>query len=64
MREGGSVRMVSFVMGIGGALGRSDGRGIPVNLEILSVGPQYREVDYRKIYALTRKAPFMKHVPM
>ena len=63
MREGGSVGMVSFVMGIGGELGRPV-RESPVSLEILSVGPQFREVDYRKKYALTRRPPFVRLMPM
>jgi hypothetical protein len=64
MREGGSVGMVSFVMGIGGELGSRSVREAPVSLEILSVGPQFREVDYRKRNALTRRPPFIRLLPM
>lgn len=63
MREGGSVGMVSFVMGAGGELGRSPIREVPVSLEILSVGPQFRELDYRTKYALTRRPPFVRLMP-
>ena len=63
MREGGSVGMVSFVMGTGGELGRRVERKAPVSLEILSVGPQFRELDYRTKYALTRRPPFVHHMP-
>ena len=48
MRESGSVGMISFVMGIGGELGKRPAREAPVSLEILSVGPQFRELDYRE----------------
>ena len=62
MREIGSVNMVSRVMGVGGQLGK--GTEQAKNLEILSVGPQYREVDYRELYLLMKKPPFLKQVPL
>jgi hypothetical protein len=64
MGKDGCVGMVSFVMGIGGELGRGAARGAPVSLEILSVGPQFREVDYREKYALTRRPPFVRLLPI
>lgn len=62
MREEGSVRMVSRVMGMQGELGRRNEE--PINVEILSVGPHYRETDYRSIYAELAKTPFGKKIPM
>ncbi|MBU0528001.1 hypothetical protein KKE92_05960 [Candidatus Micrarchaeota archaeon] len=62
MREEESVRMVSRVMGIQGQLGRVYEK--PINVEILSVGPHYRETDYRSIYAELAKTPFGKKIPM
>lgn len=64
MREGSLAGMGSFVMGIGGEVGKGAEREAPVSLEILSVGPQFREVDYRKKYALTRSPPFIRVLPM
>ncbi len=32
--------------------------------EILAVGPQYREVDYRFLAVLLRKTPFLKRIPL
>jgi hypothetical protein len=70
MRETGSVNMVSFVRGTVGELGKNE-KGFeeekveePVNLEILSVGPLFQEVDHKRLYWQTKKAPFFKHVPM
>ena len=36
----------------------------PVNLEILSVGPVFREVDYRELWAYIKKPPFSRHAPL
>ena len=35
-----------------------------LSCEILAVGPQYREVDYRFLAALLRKTPFLKRTPL
>lgn len=70
MREAGSVNMIARVTGVMGKLGKGVAvrpeeavRG-PVRLEILSVGPLFREVDFRRLYWDIKKAPFYKHVPM
>jgi len=41
--------------------GRREG---PVSLEILCVGPLFREVDYRWLEAYMKKPPFQKHTPL
>jgi hypothetical protein len=64
MREDGSVRMVSLVMGVGGELGKSSAEGAPVNLEILCVGLQYREPAYREKFAMTKRPWFYRQAPM
>ncbi len=35
-----------------------------INLEILSVGPQFREVDYRRLEDYVKRAPFYRKAPM
>jgi len=62
MREEGTVKMVSRVMGMQGQLGR--GNEYPISVEILSIGPHYRETDYRNLYIELGKTPFGKKVPM
>ncbi len=62
MREEGTVRMVSRVMGMQGELGRISGD--PINVEILSIGPHYRETDYRSLNIELGKTPFGRKVPM
>ncbi len=70
MREAGSVNMVSRVTGVMGQLGKGMAQGQedavrePANLEILSVGPLYRELDLRRLYWNIKRAPFYKHVPI
>lgn len=41
-----------------------DGRGNPINVEIIAVGRQFLEPDYRWLYPETRKAPFCRHTPL
>jgi hypothetical protein len=70
MREEGSVNMVARVTGTVGELGKGmvqrpeDMVREPVSLEILSVGPLFREVDLRRLYWDMKKVPFFKHVPI
>jgi len=62
--------MVPRVRGIMGELGRS-GRLMPeeadhepINVEIISVGPVFQELDYRDLYWDIQRPPFFKHVPI
>ena len=69
MREVSSVNMVARVTGAMGELGKGviqteDRVREPVRLEILSVGPLFREVDFRRLYWDIQRAPFFKHVPI
>ena len=70
MREAGSVNMIARVTGAVGELGKGvpqkpeDAVREPVRLEILSIGPLYREVDFRRLYWHIQRAPFFKHVPI
>ncbi|MEW6035894.1 MAG: hypothetical protein AB1529_04735 [Candidatus Micrarchaeota archaeon] len=36
----------------------------PVNLEIFSVGPLFRELDYRELEICTKRTPFFRHEPL
>jgi len=62
-----SVKMVRKVRGIVKELGKRDtaldGNGGQLNAEILSVGPQYQEVDMRWLYQDLRKPPFFRQEP-
>ena len=62
MREEGTVRMVARVMGVKGILNRRRDRGEAT--EIYSVGPSFREVDYRDHGHYTRTSMFAKAVPI
>lgn len=66
MREAGSVNMVSRVSGVMGKLGKRSAEGAdgPVSVEVLSVGPLARDVDYKRLYWDMIRAPFYKHVPI
>ncbi|MBU0591385.1 hypothetical protein KKF81_00050 [Candidatus Micrarchaeota archaeon] len=69
MNAVGSVRMVGKTPGIMGELGRitkSDEELIqePINIEILSLGPLFNQIDYGRLYWQTQRAPFFKHVPI
>ncbi len=41
-----------------------EGRGDRLSVEILSLGPQFLEPDYRWLYPETRKAPFCRQRPL
>jgi len=36
----------------------------PVNLEIIAVGPLYRELDFRGLGGYLKKPVFSKHAPL
>ena len=70
MREAGSVNMIARIPGAVGELGNGvtqkpeDAVKEPVRLEILSIGPLFKEVDFRRLYWDIKRAPFFKHVPI
>ena len=35
-----------------------------MSLEIISVGPQFRELDFRELSGYTKKAPFFRKTPL
>ncbi|MEW6748739.1 MAG: hypothetical protein AB1295_03470 [Candidatus Micrarchaeota archaeon] len=42
-----------------------EGKGrCPVSLEIISVGPVFREIDYRELWVYTKRPPFAMHAPL
>ena len=63
-----SIKMIRRVGGIMGELGRgirsfTDDPDEPVSVDILSVGPQFQELDRRWLDDDTRKPPFFRFEP-
>jgi hypothetical protein len=61
-----SMKMVRRVGGVMGQLGRGiktwSGKR-PIDVEVLSIGPLFQELDRRWLEADTRRAPFSRYPP-
>ena len=60
-----SMKMVRRVGGVMGELGRGVGRFSrrPIDVEILSIGPLFQELDRRWLEADMRRTPFARYEP-
>jgi hypothetical protein len=72
MKQGGTVNMVGRVRGIMGELGgrtemsheREGGDASTINVEVLSVGRLFKELDFRSLYLYIKRPPFYQYCPI
>lgn len=71
MVKGGTINMVGRVRGIMGELGgktemshESEGGDNALNVEILSIGRVFNELDLRSLYLYIKRPPFYSYVPI
>jgi hypothetical protein len=62
-----SIKMVRRVGGVMGELGRglrALSKKRPIDVEVLSVGPLFQELDLRWLYMDLQRPPFFRHAPI
>jgi hypothetical protein len=63
-KGGGPVSMVRRIRGVMGELGRGVNMERPINVEVLSVGPLFRELDMRRLHHYMERSAFFRHAPV
>jgi len=58
-----TIKMVRRVGGIMGELGRGLRSDKKLSVEILALGPMFRELDIRELFQDTKKASFCRYGP-
>ncbi|MDD5340734.1 MAG: hypothetical protein PHV13_05855 [Candidatus ainarchaeum sp.] len=62
---GGSVNTVRRIRGVMGELGKGAGaRSRLLNVEVISVGQVFRELDIRRLHYYIERPLFFRHAPM
>lgn len=65
MRKGGGpVNMVRRIRGVMGELGRGVNVENAINVEVMSVGPLFRELDMRRLHYYIERPAFFRHAPV
>lgn len=61
---GGPVNMVRRIRGVMGELGRGVNMEDNINVEVLAVGPLFRELAMRRLHYYIERPAFFRHAPV